>query len=124
MVSAMTTGEERSRKFSTWWRETGESELRQLLYWVWDPLGFNENFPDAVDEYNGYALEIVTALASDIPESAVMALLASIEQNRMGITRQSLQPIAEQLHTWHQRSMQRWASRRLSSPSGLVAGAP
>ena len=45
-----------------WWAETGERELRQLLYWKWDPIGVNDSFPWAVDEYDGYAPQILSAL--------------------------------------------------------------
>lgn len=123
-MGAMSSGEERSREFSDWWRGAGESELRQLLYWVWDPLGVSESFPDAVDEYDGYALEIATALASGISQSALVALLTSIEQHRMGIARRSLQPVVEQLLAWHERSTERWANKRQPASGAVVASDP
>ena len=103
--------EERSREFSEWWRAGGQSELCQLLYWVWDPIDLNPEFPDAVDQYDGYALEIATALASDIPVSAVAVLLGSIEQHRMGMAARQLEPIAARLRAWHERSMNRYRTR-------------
>ena len=107
-MSDQKTGEARSREFSDWWRDAGECELRQLLYWVWDPLDLNEEFPDAVDEYDRYAIEIATALASDMSQASLAALLASIEQNRMGVTPRPLDPIAARLRKWHGRSVERY----------------
>ena len=103
--------EERSREFSEWWRAGGELELRQLLYWAWDPIDLNPQFPDASDEYDGYALEIATALASDIPTSAVAVLLGSIEQHRMGMPARPLDAIAARLRAWHGRSITRYRAR-------------
>ena len=53
------SGEE---EFALWWSETGERELRQLLFWKWDPIGVNPFFPRTADEYDGYATQVVTAL--------------------------------------------------------------
>jgi hypothetical protein len=110
-VSGQKTGEARAREFSDWWLDAGEAELRQLLYWVWDPIDLNQAFPDASDEYDGYALEIATALASGMSQSTLAALLGSIEQNRMGMTARPLDLIAERLRTWYQRSTQRYRTR-------------
>jgi hypothetical protein len=105
-VSDQTTGEAHAREFSDWWRDTGEQELRQLLYWVWDPIGLNPDFPHASDEYDRYAIEVATALASGMPQSTLAALLGSIEQNRMGMGPRPLDAIAERLREWHERSIE------------------
>lgn len=105
-----TVGEERARAFSEWWRGTGEAELRQILFWVWDPLGLNREFPDAADEYDKYALEILTALASEATPAALAALLGSIEQNRMGLDPRPLNDDVSRLSRWHRRSVERYQS--------------
>jgi hypothetical protein len=46
-VSDNETREACAREFSDWWRDAGEQELRQLLYRVWDPIGLNQEFPEA-----------------------------------------------------------------------------
>ncbi len=99
--------EEEGLAFSVWWRNTGEQELRQLLYWVWDPIELNEQFPDAVDEYDSYALEIATALASDMPTATLAALLQTIERNRMGLETRSVETVAARLSAWYDKSRTR-----------------
>jgi hypothetical protein len=96
-----------SRGFADWWRESGEVELCQLLYWVWDPIGVNEDFPAAEDEYGCYALEIATALASDMPVSTLAGWLATIERDRMGLSQRPLDAIADRLQIWYRRSRDR-----------------
>jgi hypothetical protein len=116
-VSGQQTGEGRAREFSEWWRDAGEGELCQLLYWVWDPLDLNHEFPDAADEYDGYALEVATALASGVSQSTLAALLGSIEQNRMGMRPRPLDVIAQRLRTWYQRSTERYRARACAGVS-------
>ena len=96
-----------SREFADWWRQTGERELCQLLYWVWDPIDLSAEFPDAADQYDRYALEIATALASGMPAPTLAALLATIERDRMGLGQRPLDAIADQLRAWYARSRDR-----------------
>jgi hypothetical protein len=59
-----TPAEERQR----WWANTGQNQLRQLLYWRWDPIGVNDSFPNTFGEYDRYAdrmRELMTGDASD-----------------------------------------------------------
>jgi len=49
-------------EFARWWKETGEHELRQILFWKWDPIGVSDIFPNTADDYDGYAPPIVSAL--------------------------------------------------------------
>ena len=81
-----TSAEGDSREFGEWWRATGEHELRQLLFWVWDPIGLKDAFPATASEYDRYALEIATALASGMSTEVLAALLATIEYTRMGVS--------------------------------------
>jgi hypothetical protein len=68
--------------FARWWKETGERELRQLLYWVWDPIGVSGSFPWAADEYDGYASQVVQALRKGKDEADIATMLQTIEQER------------------------------------------
>jgi hypothetical protein len=108
-----------AREFADWWRETGERELCQLLYWVWDPIDLNQEFPDAADEYDGYAIEIATALASGMPVPTLAESLATIERDRMGLGQRSLDAIADRLQTWYARSRDR--ARAVTSAGGASA---
>ncbi len=38
--------------FARWWKETGEHELRQILFWKWDPIGAFDSSPNTTDEYD------------------------------------------------------------------------
>lgn len=73
--------------FGRWWTENGEHELRQLLYWKWDPLGVNYAFPNTADEYDQYAPEVVSALRDGGSETEIVELLSTIERQRIGVPR-------------------------------------
>jgi hypothetical protein len=98
--------------FARWWRETGEYELRQVLYWKWDPLGMNDAFPNTADEYDGYAPEVVSLLTRDASPAEIVGLLATIERERMGLERQrtdQLQALVSELSVWFEHSQSRWS---------------
>lgn len=98
-------------EFARWWDETGERELRQLLYWKWDPIGVNSAFPRTLDEYDGYAPQIVMALRRDASPTEIAELLATYERDRMGLkaqpTERRLSLIAE-IHAWYAGSQNSW----------------
>jgi hypothetical protein len=99
-----------NREFGDWWRAMGEHELRQLLFWVWDPIEIKDEFPTTAGEYDGYALEIATALASGMSSEELAALLQTIEQDRMGISRARADATASRLSDWYERSRRTFAS--------------
>ncbi len=82
-------------------------ERRPEETWVWDPIELNEQFPDATDQYDSSALEIATALASDMPTATVAALLQTIERNRMGLEIRSVETVAARLSAWYDKSRAR-----------------
>ncbi len=45
-----------------------ERLVSEVLYWVWDPIGINDQFA-ARDEYDTYAWQVVALLNQDIPNS-------------------------------------------------------
>ena len=97
--------------FARWWKETGERELRELLYWKWDPIGVSDSFPQAVDEYDGYAPQIVKALRIGASEDQVVELLKKIERDRMGLTGNAsslLKSTVTSLASWFEESQDRW----------------
>ena len=48
-------GPARVVKRQQWWEDVGQDQLRQLLYWRWDPIGINSEFPNTSGEYDRYA---------------------------------------------------------------------
>ena len=45
----------------SWWRDSGESELRRVVIGSWDPIGVS-SYPEAADEYDGYLGRIAVRL--------------------------------------------------------------
>jgi hypothetical protein len=72
-------------EFECWWDETGERELRELLYRAWDPIGVSGSFPFAVDEYDGYARRIVRLLRAGRTDTEIAAMLEAVERDQMGL---------------------------------------
>ncbi|MFZ0385238.1 MAG: hypothetical protein WAL22_06225 [Solirubrobacteraceae bacterium] len=109
-MSNATSAEGDSREFGEWWRATGEHELRQLLFWVWDPVDIKDAFPATADQYDRYALEIATALASGMSTEVLATLLATIERARMGVSSGRANAVASRLADWYQDSRRRSGS--------------
>lgn len=98
-------------EFARWWKETGERELRQLLYWVWDPISVKGSFPWAVDEYDGYAPQIVQVLRKGEGEAEIDAMLHMIERDRMGLGDASAERssgAARRIRKWYEQSQRHW----------------
>lgn len=55
-------------------------ELRQILYWRWDPLGVNDAFPLNAGEYDRYADGLLTRLEAGAREDDVTTYLEWIER--------------------------------------------
>jgi hypothetical protein len=71
--------------FARWWQETSEYELRQILYWKWDPIGVTSAFPYTVDEYDRYAAWVVAALREGASREEIAEILVAIEDEQMGL---------------------------------------
>jgi hypothetical protein len=100
-----------TEEFEHWWSATGERELRQILYWTWDPIGVNDEFPYTRDEYDAYALQVVKALRMGSTEAHVVDLLKTVEQEQMGLgdgNSAALRQLAGRLARWYQRSQDFW----------------
>lgn len=67
-----------------WWKDRGGRELRQLLYWRWDPIGVSDAFPVTLDEYDSYTGALARLLHVGGDTAAVSAYLETIERERMG----------------------------------------
>jgi hypothetical protein len=55
-------------------------ELRQILYWRWDPLGVSDSFPLSGGEYDQYAAELLSRLEAGAREDEVTAYLEWVER--------------------------------------------
>jgi hypothetical protein len=105
-------------QFAVWWRQTGERELRQLLYWRWDPLNVSTEFPYTWGEYDGYAPQIVSALRRGATRDEIAAALREFETKPMGLgepaaERQAgyadqLAAMADRIAVWFENSRDSW----------------
>ena len=98
-------------RFTRWWKETGEHELRQLLHWRWDPIGVAAAFPYAAAEYDSYAPEVVSALRKGASSVEIAQLLGTIEHEQMGLGEgadERRRNIAEEILAWFESSQARW----------------
>ena len=101
-----------TEEFSRWWRETGERELRELLYWVWDPIGVNDSFPYTADEYDQYAPQVVKALRARASRDQLINMLKMVERERMGLCGDAsglLSSVANRIVEWYEQSQERWS---------------
>ncbi|MHB1568387.1 MAG: hypothetical protein ACYC0H_04200 [Solirubrobacteraceae bacterium] len=97
--------------FARWWHETGERELRQLLYWKWDPIAVSGQFPRTADEYDGYVPEVVSALRKGASATDVAELLEAIESDRMGLGQGPsgrLRMLGSEIVSWLEQSQGSW----------------
>lgn len=60
------------------------SEVKRVLIMDWDPIGI-QKIPDAVTEYDGYALEINQLLVESRSVEEICAYLRWIVVDRMGL---------------------------------------
>lgn len=86
-----------------------EKLVSEVLYWVWDPIGINDSF-DSRDEYDGYALQVVSLLHGDMQpaerQKKIEALLIALCQDHIGVGggQSKSQSAAErlmELANWH-----------------------
>jgi hypothetical protein len=97
-----------------WWKQRGQNELHQILYWCWDPIGVNRGFPLNEDEYDWYAgpvFELVTAAASP---AAIADYLGSIERDQITISTSADHrlAVAKRIIEWYPNSLDHWDMRR------------
>jgi hypothetical protein len=97
-----------------WWKEAGGWQLRQLLYWKWDPIGVNDAFPWTHDEYDTYAGLIVARLRDGADAAEVARFLHEFEEQRMGLS-PAVPPreVAQLIVEWYPNSIDWWRDRSL-----------
>jgi hypothetical protein len=100
-----------------WWKEAGGWQLRQILFWRWDPIGVNDAFPAACDEYDSYAGPIVARLKEGASEDDLAGFLKQIESEQMGLgagspgRRARRRDVAQFIVEWYPASIAGWRRR-------------
>lgn len=98
-----------------WWRDDGERELCQLLYWRWDPIGVNDAFPRTAGEYDEYGGPVLTALREGADAEQIARTLRRFESEEMEL---GSEPhvlhldLGEAIVTWYHESQDLWTQRR------------
>jgi hypothetical protein len=93
---------------AAWWRERGERELRQILFWRWDPIGIQDELPYTTDEYDHYAPRVLEALRRGASPGDIGALLGSFERAEMGLTSRARDAVGELIVKWYGNSRGYW----------------
>jgi hypothetical protein len=110
-MSHRLSGEEHAR----WWKEAGGWQLRQLLYWQWDPIGVNDSFPWSYDEYDTYAGLVVTRLRNGADATEIARYLSEVAVETMGLSppsgSSSSDDMARRIVEWYPSSIEWWRSR-------------
>jgi hypothetical protein len=91
-----------------WWRQRGERELCQILFWRWDPIGVQEDLPYSAGEYDNYALQVWSALRKGASIRDVASLLERIEANEIGTSSGSSRSAAALIVRWYESSRRYW----------------
>lgn len=100
-----------SEQHARWWKETGRSELRQILLWRWDPIGVSDVFPDAATEYHSYAGTVVTRARAGASRVEIAAVLLGFEERQMGgrlSADEHLESVGSLIARWYPASMANW----------------
>lgn len=101
-----------------WWKEAGGSQLRQVLFWRWDPIGVSQfAFPAAHDEYDSYAGPLVNLLREHAGVQQVQEYLRETEEQTMGLSSgpgadDRRRDLAMFIAAWYPSSIQYWKARQ------------
>jgi hypothetical protein len=93
------------------WVRTGIVELRQLLFWTWDPLDVQDAFPRTADEYDTIADGLLSELhrGTPVPKLARWLQLADMELVGDAPTRAVRRELlAERVDRWYDDSRSYW----------------
>ena len=88
-------------EYERWWRERGSSELRDLLYREWDPIGLKDMADGSDDEYDAYVGQLGRRLRAGASEDDVATLLQSF---RLEMGLEPGEPplvTARRIHGWY-----------------------
>jgi hypothetical protein len=92
-----------------WWRERGSRELRELLFFEWDPIGLSRLADAPLDEYDHYAGTIVRRLRAGSSLDELAAVLDDFRRD-MGLARSDPPAdAAAKIADWYRRSTAAWS---------------
>jgi hypothetical protein len=98
-------------QFARWWAQTGERELRQVLFWRWDPIGVADLFPSTADEYDAYGPGVVALLRAGASEDDLADHLGFVERETIGLPSDDPErraEVARLLTAWFANSVDSW----------------
>lgn len=105
-----------AEEHARWWKEAGGWQLRQLLYWKWDPIGVNDGFPWTYDEYDTYAGQVITQLRNEADAAEIARYLKDVASGAMGLSYSpgslSFDSVAQQIIDWYPSSIEWWQARK------------
>jgi hypothetical protein len=110
-----------TEEHARWWKEAGGWQLRQLLFWQWDPIGVNDGFPWGYDEYDNYAGPIVTQLENGADAMEIARYLDGVARVHMGMGASSdrsgsspsshLVDLSQRIVDWYPSSIEWWRTQ-------------
>ena len=94
-----------AQEHDRWWRERGDTELRELLLREWDPIGISRIADAQLDEYEHYAGQLVRRLRAGATEEEVAAVLEGFRTD-MGLEPSDELPlgVARTIRDWYRSS--------------------
>jgi hypothetical protein len=101
-------------EYARWWEAAGFPELRQLLFWRWDPIGVDDGFPTTADEYDHYARVLLSRLRAGATGEQVAAYLLEVERSAMGQRLSDdakLRDVGALVVAWFGESIPHWRDR-------------
>ena len=102
-------------EYARWCKQAGFDELRQLLFWRWDPIGVEDWFPVTASEYDAYARVLLSRLRAGATAEQVAEYLLEVERTDMelGFSDDAhLREVGERVVDWFGKSIRHWMDRR------------
>jgi len=92
-----------------WWKRRGGRELREILYWRWDPIGIaGAALPYNGDEYDSYAGPIVNLLHTGADDREVARHLEDVEPGGLTVSSDHHRETADLITAWYGMSIRLW----------------
>jgi hypothetical protein len=105
-------------EWRAWWKLRGESELRALLLYAWDPIGV-AGIPQAADQYEAYAARLGRKLYEGATAEEVAAYLDSVESELMEFDPAHRNAaVGQRVVYWYENSTGSWLRDGPPSASG------
>ncbi|WP_217924901.1 hypothetical protein [Miltoncostaea oceani] len=94
------------------WEKRAFLELRQLLYWRWDPIGVSDSFPVTAGEYDSYARTLLGLLAAGMTPREISGYLREVELTWMEIDadEETRRTAGQLISNWFQASRAAWGT--------------